>query len=116
MYPTVVILLVETQRSMTDICEIGPSNPSKLAGPVGSEARHATFGHLSFAVRTVHLSMMDNEAESQHSRALQSQDGQEDDLEEDILEVKAEESQVPDRYHYNLRRSIQVQHYIPATA
>ena len=50
MYPTVVIVLVKTQRSMTDICEISPSNVSKIAGPVAPKARSATLGHLSFVV------------------------------------------------------------------
>jgi len=71
MYPTVVIILVETQRSMTDICEIGPSN-----GPVASEVGSASLGRLSFAVGPVH-STMDDEAESQRSRTLQSKSGQE---------------------------------------
>ena len=79
-----VIILVETQRSMTDICEINQSNASNLAGPVSSEARPATLGHLSFAAGPV----TDNEAESQRSRALQSQGGQEYSLEEVILEVQ----------------------------
>ena len=86
MYPTVIILLVETQRSMTDICEISPSNASKLAGPVASEARPATLGHLSFAIGPVDSST-DNEAESQRSRALQSQGVQEYDLEGAIIGV-----------------------------
>ena len=85
MYPTVVIILVETQRSATDICEISPSNASRLAGPVTSAARPTTLGHLSFAVRTVHSST-DNEAEPQRSRALQSQGGQAYDLDGVILE------------------------------
>jgi len=76
MYPTVVIILVETQRSITDVCESSPSNASKLAGPPASEARPATLGHLSFAAGSVH-SMMDNEVESQYSCALWSQGGQE---------------------------------------
>ena len=90
MYPTVVILLLETQRSMTDICEISPSIATKLAarGPVTSKARPVTLGHLSFAVEPVHASTADNEAESQRSRTLRSQDGQEKGLEEAILEVK----------------------------
>ena len=61
MYPTVVMVLVDTQRSMMDVCEISPSNASKLAGTVASEARLATLGHLSFAVGPIHT-MMDNEA------------------------------------------------------
>ena len=86
MYPTVVILLVETQRLMADVCEINPSNASKFAGPVGSEARPATLGHLSFAVEPVH-GAMDSKAGSQRSRALQSQGRHEHGLEA-ILEVK----------------------------
>jgi len=85
MYPTVVILLVETQRSITEICEIGPLNASTLAGPVASEPRPATLGQLSFAVWPVH-SMTDKEAESQRSRTLQSQGGQEYGLVEIILD------------------------------
>jgi len=87
MYPTVVIILVETQRSMADVCEISPSNAGRLAAPVASEVRPASLGHLPFAVGPVH-STTDNEAESQRSRALESQGGQEHGLEEVILEVK----------------------------
>ena len=76
MYPTVVILLVETQRSMVDVCDISPLNASELAGPAASEARPATLGHISFARGLVH-STTDNEAESRRPRALQSQGGRE---------------------------------------
>jgi len=86
MYPNLVMLLIETQRSMTDICEISPSNASRLAGPAASEARPATLGHLSFAVGQVH-STTDYEADSQLSRTLQNQGGQEHGSEV-ILEVK----------------------------
>jgi len=86
MYPTVVIVLVETQRSMTDICEITPSTASRLAGPVASEARPATLGHLSVAVGPVY-GTTDNETESQRSRVLRSQGGHEHGLEV-ILEVE----------------------------
>ena len=72
MYPTVVIVLVETQRSMVDVCEIHTSNASTLAGPVASESRPTTLGHLSFAVRPGH-STTDSEAESQLSNALHNQ-------------------------------------------
>jgi len=87
MYPTVVIVLVETQCSITDVCEISPSNASKFVGPVASNARPAALGHLSFPVGPVH-STTDDEAESQRSHALQSQGGQEHGLEEVILEIK----------------------------
>ena len=87
MYPTIVILLIENQRSMVDVCEISPSNASKFGDQVASESRPATLGHLSFAARPVH-SIMDSEAESQRSPGLQSQDGEKQGLEEDILEVK----------------------------
>jgi len=70
---------------MTDIYEISPSN---AAGPVAtSEARPASIGHLSCAVGPVH-STTDSEAESQRSRTLRRQVGQEHTLEEVILEVK----------------------------
>ena len=47
-YPTVVIVLVESQRSMADICEISPSIANRIAGQATSETRQATLGHLSF--------------------------------------------------------------------
>ena len=77
MYPTIVMLLVENQRSMTDVCEISPSYASKFVGQarVASEARHAK-NNLSFPFRPVHTTT-DSEAESQRSHALQSQSGQE---------------------------------------
>ena len=88
MYPTAIIVLLETQRSMVDICEIGTPIATNLAV---SEARPATVGHLSFAVEPVH-STADNEAESQLSHTLRSQGEEGHGLEEVILEVK--ESQV----------------------
>jgi len=102
MYPTVVILLVKTQHSMTDVCESSPSSASKLGGPVASEARVVASGNLSFTVRPVH-SMPGHEAKSQHSRTLRSQGGQEHGLEEVILEVKGSQvgTVVADGYHYN---------------
>jgi len=87
MYPAVVIVLVETQRSITDVCEISPSNASKFPGPLASEARHATLGHLSFAVGPIDTTV-DNESEYQRSRMLQSQGGHEYGLEEAIPEEK----------------------------
>jgi len=83
MYPTAVILLVEKQRSMADIFEISQSGAGKLVGPVVSEPCPTTLGHLSFEVGPVH-STTDDEAESQRSRTLQSQGGQEHGLEEVI--------------------------------
>jgi len=72
---------------MTDVCEISPSNASKGVGPIASDARAATLGHISFAVGPIH-SMTDSEYESQRSRASQSEDGQERGLEKGILDVK----------------------------
>ena len=72
MYPTIVIVLVETQRSMMDLCEISPSNAS-------------TLGHHSFAAGPID-SAMDNKGKSLPSYTLQSQDVQERGLE--ILEIK----------------------------
>ena len=48
MYPTVVVVLVETRRSMTDICELGAS----AADPLESEARAATSNPLAFGFGT----------------------------------------------------------------
>jgi len=87
MYPTLTIVLVETQRSMIDVCEIGPSNASKFAGAVSSEARGATSGHLSFPVEQIRTTM-DSESVFLHSRALWGRDGQGHGLEKVILEVK----------------------------
>ena len=85
MYPTVAILLVESQRSMMDFCEISRSNASKLVGPVALEAQPATSGNLRFAVRRlwpVHCTM-DDKAKSQRLHTLQDHC-----LEQVILEVK----------------------------
>ena len=81
MYPTVVILLVETQRLMTDICEINTSNAAAF------EAHLATSGHLSSATGPVRTTM-NNAADSQHPRALQSHGGRELGLEDILREVK----------------------------
>ena len=65
MYPTVVIVLVETQRSMTDIYDISVPNASRAARPVASEARAATSGHPSFTVLNISMdTWVDKEAES----------------------------------------------------
>ena len=92
MYPTVVMLLVETQRSMMDVYGISPSNATKLGGPVAFEARAATLGHLPSAVDPGNSTTVYTEAETRLSRTLQSRGGQEYDLEEVTLEVR--ESQV----------------------
>jgi len=86
MYPTVVVVLAETQRSMTDICEISRPDPSKIADPAASEAPSSLVGPIN--------STMDNEAKSSPSRALQSQEAQEHGLEKVIFEVNLKESRV----------------------
>ena len=88
MYPTMVMVLVQTQRSMADVCEISLSKTIKFMGPVASEARSETLGRLTYVVDPVHNTMMDNEAGSQRSRALQSHGRPEHVLDADILEVK----------------------------
>ena len=72
MYPTAIIVLIETQRSTADICEISTSNSNRLTGS------------LSFAIGTVHITTS-NEAESQLS---QRRGGPEHVLEEVTHEVK----------------------------
>ena len=71
MYPTIVVVLVETRRSMVDICEIGLSNTSRTVGAVASdhEAHPATLSSLSFAIGPIN-SAMDKEAEFPPSREL----------------------------------------------
>ena len=76
MYPTAIIVLIETQRSIMDVCEINPLNANNPGGPVASEARPENLGRLSFAVGPVH-STTDDETESQLSRVFRSQGGQE---------------------------------------
>jgi len=92
MYPTTVIVLVETKRSMMDIYEMSLLNASRPAGLVASEARTANLGSLSIAVGPIN-SAQDNEAGSPPSCAVQSQDVQERGLEKVILEVNLKESQ-----------------------
>ena len=88
MYPTVVMVLVDTQRSMMDVCEISPSNASKLAGPVSSEAHPATSGQIFFAAGQPVHSTTEKEAGSQSSCTLQSQGAEDHGLDEVIFEVK----------------------------
>ena len=87
-----MLLLVETQCSMMDVWEINPSNTTKLAGPMASEARPATLGHFSRVIGLVQ-SITDGEAESQRSRRLQSKGRQKRGLE---VFIEIEESQVAD--------------------
>ena len=83
MYLTIMIVLVETQCLMTDICEISLPNASRLTGPVASDLKLVLQLWDPFCLRwTV---MIDNEAESLPSHALQSQGVQECGLEKVIL-------------------------------
>ena len=93
MYPTLVMVLVETRCSMTDMWEISPSNVSQIAGPVASEDCPAILGHLFFTASQIH-STMDSEVESQPLWALRAQDGQEHESENVIVEVKESQLQV----------------------
>ena len=78
-------MLVETQRSMTDIYEASLWDARRLAGLVASdhEAHAATLGHPSFAAGPVN-GAMDHEADFSPSRVLQSRDIQECGLEKVI--------------------------------
>ena len=80
-----VVVLVETQRSMADICEVSPSNASKLAGPVASQAGACapTPEYIPFSFESIH-STIENELESQVPRVVGT-DGQEHGLEKAIL-------------------------------
>ena len=80
-----VVILVETQRSMTDIYETSLSDARRLAGLEASdlEARATTLGYPSFAAGPAN-SGMDHEADSSPSRVLQSRDIQERGLEKVI--------------------------------
>ena len=88
MYPTVVMVLVESRRSMMDICELSSSNATAIAGRVASKARPATLRHTSFAFRPIDSTTADNKPESQHPRVSQSWDEEGYELEEAILEAK----------------------------
>ena len=73
MYPTIVIVLVETQCSMMDIHEISLLNASGLADLMAPDhgARVATLGRPSFAVGPI--TGTDNEAGSPPSRVVAKQ-------------------------------------------
>ena len=68
MYATVVVLIVESQRSMMDVWEICPSNVGKLGGSVGFKACPAGSRQLStsFTNKPVQ-SIIDNKGGSQRS-------------------------------------------------
>ena len=78
-----VVVLVETQRSMADICEISPLNASKFAGLVAFQAEACAptldSEYIPFSFASIH-STMENELESH-----QSTDGQEHGLEKASL-------------------------------
>ena len=76
-----VLVLVETQRSMAEICETSPSN---VASSVVSLAKNCA-PDISFG--SIH-DIMEKELESQGSCALQSLDGQGHGFEKATLEVK----------------------------
>ena len=106
MYPTVIVLLVESQRSVMDNIAINPSVASKLAGPVPSETCSEILGHFSFVTWPID-NTMENKPESQHSRASESQDGQECGLGDPIEpEIEVKESQVGITWEYFPRLSI----------
>ena len=83
-----MIVLIETQRSMTDICEIDLSNGSKPTDPVTSEAHLATLGYLPFAVKPAHSVATDKAAESRCLRDLRSQGRRGYDMDGVILDAK----------------------------
>ena len=80
---------------MVDMCEIGSSNASKIAGaPAADREAHATtLGRPSFAVEPINGAMSD-QAESSASRVQQSQDVGEGGLETVILEGHSTRSRV----------------------
>ena len=83
-----VVVLVETQCSMVDLCEITPLTASEIARPVAPEAssRHATLGHVSStAVWSPHSIP---ELEYQRSHALQNAHEQEHGMDKAFFEVK----------------------------
>ena len=73
MYPTVVIVIVETQRSMTDLCEVRSSRQGR-----------ATSTRLSFAVDTRQTITVDKESRYERSCTFQVEDGQQHDREKVI--------------------------------
>ena len=91
-----VVILVETHRSMTDFYETSLPNATIAAGSAAPdrEARAAILGRPSFAVGPVD-SVMGSEADSSPSRTLQSRGVQERSLEKTIQhEVNLKESRV----------------------
>ena len=81
MYPTIVVVLVETRRSMADICEIVPSNASQIAGAAASDHE----AHL--AVEPIN-SVISDEAAAPPFRALERQDVQERGLDPEKVTLK----------------------------
>ena len=65
MYPTIVIVLVESQRSITDVCSTHIS-PTQVAGQLGqTETRPPTVG-ITFAANKGHSTMMGSGYDSQY--------------------------------------------------
>ena len=76
MYPAIVILLVETQRSMTVICGISPSNTLNGVSPPALRPMTLEQPPFEFAVGPDE-GAIDSVPHPSLSRALQSHDGQE---------------------------------------
>ena len=75
MYPTVVIVLIETHRSMTDLCQVQVSSsrlPSWQSGESGSEASN----RLPFTVETRKKVVIDKESPYERSCTSQVEDGE----------------------------------------
>ena len=79
MYPAVVIVLVETQGSMTDVCELSSTQTFR-------ESCAVTSNHLSFTVGTRQTQTIatDEEPPYERSCAFQVEDGQQHDWEKGI--------------------------------
>ena len=64
-----MIILVESQRSMAEVCGVSPWDASKVDATDTSGTRPATFGHLSFAAGQGQTTM-DTESYVHGSHAL----------------------------------------------
>ena len=78
MYPTVVIIIVETQRSMADVCEFSSSTQTCTSGTI----LPTTPNRLSFPVEARQaVTPMDKESRYERFCTLQVEDGQKHDRE-----------------------------------
>jgi len=91
MYPTIVITMVNSQRSVAEVCGLSTPGSTKVevSSPTHPDTRTATFGHLSFAAAA--RTTDETDSYFQTTRGQGTQDGQEV-IDEKVVGILGKES------------------------